>query len=131
MQLTKAVYRWSICALMTIVIMIMVSICVRGQQPAQSITLSWNPYPQNLVTVDLCFQVNVASNILGPYTYLTNTPQAGTNLIPKTYQQISLTPGSWFFTVQASNWWGLGSNSNVAFSPPSPLPITNLTISRP
>ena len=33
-----------------------------------------------------------------------------------------------FFACEASNFWGIGPTSNIAFTPPPPLPLTNVTI---
>jgi hypothetical protein len=101
-----------------------------------TVTLAWQ-YPSSLVTTDLFFQINLATNVLGPWAPMTNFP--ATNAVAQTTNgttfytaQFLIVPSAWFFDIQAGNlFWGLSPTSSVASTPPAPILITNLAISRP
>lgn len=100
-----------------------------------TLVLTWQYPAAGASDTNLSFNLYYTSNLLSPFAWLTNVPAisqtniSGTNTL---YQQaVALTPGQYFFFVQAtSSFWGSPMTSNIAWTPPAPLPFTNLAISK-
>jgi hypothetical protein len=119
-------------------------LCLRcgAQTNTNTVTLAWN-YPAALAAADsnLTFVISYTTNLnYAPWAGLTNVlASSETNQAPggPNYYSVRflIVPGQYFFTCQASNFWGVGSSlslqSNYAWTPPAPIPTTNLSISRP
>jgi hypothetical protein len=113
-------------------------LCTAGLgAPSGAINAVWN-YPSNLLSADMSFCI-YATNTLAPYPWplLTNSSAAsiedtnsfdGTNLAFR--QPVQIVPGSMFFVVCASNFWGYSMTSNVAATPPLPVQIGPISITR-
>lgn len=99
--------------------------------PSGLITLAWE-YPSNLISPDLGFVITASTNLSAP---LTNWPvivcTGYTNCITTNYdganfefrQKFQMQPGAMFFVCYPSNFWGLGGTSNIASTPPLPVPV--------
>lgn len=99
--------------------------------PPATVTLSWT-YP-GTPTPDLAFVIYYSTNLNAPFTnwpVLTNfyaTNQYASSLFTTNMQfgqQVAVVPGQYFFVVVASNMWGISQLSNMAWTPPVPLPFT-------
>jgi len=103
----------------------------------KTISLAWN-YPSNSLSADLSF-VLVATNQLGPLPWMPiANPMASNCIVTNSFDgaqftfstPIQMTPGAMYFAVCASNLWGLSTTSNVATTPPAPIQVTALRITK-
>lgn len=101
------------------------------------LTLAWQ-YPSNSVTDDLSFIIRQGTNASQSWTnWPVVTNRLATNCqsgLGTFTNQLPVVPGRWFWVVQATNWWGtygmLSLTSNIASTPPVPVPVISNSISR-
>jgi hypothetical protein len=119
-------------SLLSFLILILLCLTAKAQTNPMPLTLAWD-YP----TVDntASFVISQTTNLSVPLTNWTQvTNIASTNCQVGTSQsftnKVLVSPGQYFWTVQVSNFWGISSNSNIANTPPLPVPVISNSISR-
>lgn len=110
---------------------------VRALPPSGWISLAWD-YPSNDLSADLSFVV-VATNNLGPFPWPSIANPTAASSISPTYWDgsnfsfsvpVQIQPGAMFFACYASNFWGTSTMSTTASTPPLPLQVGPLGITR-
>lgn len=102
------------------------AIVITNLPPVYPVQLAFS-YPTNRLGTNLWFNVYHTTNIadpLGTWGQITNFPGTGTVFA------VSIVPGEHFFFVTASNFWGESIASNLTNTPPLPLNLTNVTLSK-
>jgi hypothetical protein len=95
-----------------------------GLEP-KNVTLLWEYDPSEMTNL-----VFVVRHSTDPSLPLESWPVFG--VTANTNMQFQLMPGRHFFTVQASNFWGMSSDfSEVASTPGVAAPVQRLAITRP
>lgn len=123
-------------AIVVALLLVSAIVTTNAAPPSGLVTLGWG-YPSNSVSDDMSFVV-VATNQLGslPWTPVAN-PMAsncvvgydGSNLL-QYRAQFTIQPGQMFFSCYASNFWGLSMTSNIVSTPPLPIPVGQMSITR-
>lgn len=97
--------------------LLLLALSARAAPPLGEVVLEWEP--QQPLSTNTSFVLRGSPVLIGSPTnwpVMTNVSGLSTSAV------VRITPGQFFFVCQSSNLWGLSSPSNVASTPPLPVP---------